>query len=67
MPLCSEAADEIVRLTAARKRDEAEIERLRVLVQAMLDNEPGDMAADGVTVFDVWRKDARRALEGKMP
>ena len=40
----------------------AEVERLRELVACLLDNDPNDMAADGVTVLDVWRKDAARAL-----
>jgi hypothetical protein len=39
-----------------------EIERLRELVRAMLENNPDDMAADGITVLDVWRKEASRAL-----
>jgi hypothetical protein len=37
--------------------------KLRVLVRALLDNDPDDMAADGVTVLMAWRKEARRALE----
>jgi hypothetical protein len=42
---------------------EAKIERLRALIRIMLDEDPNDMAADGITVLDVWRKEARRALE----
>lgn len=41
---------------------DAEIARLRWLVQCLLDNEPDDMAADGITVLDAWRKDARAGL-----
>ncbi len=37
-------------------------EKLQTLVQALLDNDPDDDAADGVTVLDVWRKDARAIL-----
>lgn len=36
--------------------------QLRAMVQTLIDNEPDDMAADGVTVFDVWRKDAKALL-----
>lgn len=51
----------------------AEIERLmrenrklRSLVRAMLENDPSDLAADGgITVLQVWRKDAAQALTGK--
>lgn len=44
--------------TAAR-----EIELLRELVADLLDNDPNELAADGgVTVLDVWRKDAARVL-----
>lgn len=39
-----------------------EIERMRELVACLLDNDPNDMAADAVTVLDVWRKDAARVL-----
>lgn len=42
----------------------AEIERLRRLVNIMLENDPDDMAADGVTVLMVWRDEARAALKG---
>ena len=48
-----------------RFRDQAE--RLRTLVQALLDNDPDDMAADGVTVLDVWRKEAARILASEVP
>jgi len=43
----------------------AEIERLRGLVKSMLENDPDDDAADGVTVLMAWRKEARQALEGE--
>ena len=37
--------------------------RLRNLVQTLIDNDPDELAADGgVTVLDVWRKEARRLL-----
>ena len=37
--------------------------RLRELVQTLLDNDPADLAADGgITVFDVWCKEARQVL-----
>lgn len=41
---------------------QSEIERLRDFVQVLIDNYPGDDAADGVTVLDVWRKQARDAF-----
>lgn len=40
----------------------AENERLTGLVACLLYNEPDDSAADGVTVLEVWRKEAARAL-----
>lgn len=33
------------------------------LGRAMLENDPADMAADGVTLLDVWRKEVRRLLQ----
>lgn len=36
-----------------------EIERALDLINAMIENDPNDYAADAVTVLDVWRKDAR--------
>lgn len=39
------------------------IRRLVGLVEALVDNEPDDMAADGVTVLQVWRHDARGTLQ----
>lgn len=40
----------------------AENRQLRELVACLLHNDPGDMAADAVTVLDAWRKDAARVL-----
>lgn len=41
-----------------------EIEHLRHLVQSLIDNDPMEYVADGgITVLDVWRKDAKRILE----
>lgn len=40
-----------------------QLERLRSLARAMLENDPDDMAADGVTCLDVWRKEAKSLLE----
>lgn len=39
-----------------------EIERLRGLAKAMIENDPDDMAADGVTCLEVWRKEAKTLL-----
>lgn len=37
--------------------------RLEELVKALIENDPAELAADGgVTVLDVWRKDARAVL-----
>jgi hypothetical protein len=49
---------------AGNERRDAEIERLGALVQCLLDNDPNDDAADGgITVLDVWRRDARAVLK----
>ena len=40
----------------------AENKRLRELVTCLLHSDPADMAADAVTVLDMWRKDAARVL-----
>lgn len=56
---------EIAKLVNELRDARAENERLRALVQALLDNDPDDDAADGVTVLEVWRKEARRALAGE--
>lgn len=43
--------------------DHLKYKLLADLVQAMLDNDPDELVADGgVTMLDVWRKDARRLL-----
>lgn len=36
--------------------------QLLSLVRVLMVNDPHDMAADGVTVLDVWRKTARIAI-----
>ena len=41
------------------------VAELRRLVEIMIEEDPNDMAADAVTVLDVWRKEARAALGGK--
>ncbi len=47
----------------AMREAKTEIARLRALIKTMLDEDPNDLAADGgVTVLDVWRKKALRAL-----
>lgn len=51
-----------MRLAAQVGEQQGEVERLRALVQCLLDNDPDDYAADGVTVLQVWRKQAREAL-----
>lgn len=53
------------RLWEEKETAEARIAELEALVQTLIDNDPDDMAADGVTVLDVWRKDARKALACK--
>lgn len=49
------ASNEVHRLRAENRR-------LRELIRALLENNPDDDAADGVSVLDVWRKEARRVL-----
>lgn len=45
-------------------RREQTITKMRALIGTLLDNDPNELAADGgVTVLDVWRKDAMRVLE----
>lgn len=39
-----------------------ELIRWRTLGEAIIENEPGDMAADGVTCLMVWRKAAAADL-----
>lgn len=52
-------------LAAERDALQARVAKLERLVQILIDEDPDDMAADAVTVLDVWRKEARAALEGK--
>jgi hypothetical protein len=43
-----------------------EIERLRDLVQTLLDNDPNETVADnGMTVLDAWRDQARHVIRRK--
>jgi cell division protein FtsB len=58
---CAEA----VALQAENARLRPESRKLRRLVRDLLENDPDDMAADAVTVLDVWRKEARAALGEK--
>lgn len=49
------------KIAAMQKR----VRKLEYLVQCLLDEDPNNLAADGgVTVLDVWRKEARAALAG---
>jgi hypothetical protein len=41
----------------------AYVRRLEALAKAMIENDPNDMAADGVTCLDVWRKEATELLK----
>ncbi len=58
-------------ITAAYNRtliqcESARAAKLEGLVRAMLENDPNELAADGgITVLDVWRKDARAALKAE--
>lgn len=38
------------------------LDRARTLIQCLIDEDPSADAADGVSVLDVWRKDARRFI-----
>jgi hypothetical protein len=40
----------------------AENRRLRELIRALLENDLDDDAADGVSVLQVWRREARQVL-----
>ena len=40
-----------------------ELQKLRAIARALIDNDPSDMAADGVTCLEVWRKEARQLLK----
>ena len=45
---------------------QARVAELERLVRILMDSDPWDYrASDSVTVLDVWRKEARAALEGK--
>lgn len=41
----------------------AYVRRLEGLAKAIVECDPGDMAADGVTCLDVWRKEATELLK----
>jgi len=43
-------------------RDDAVMKRIRGLLQAMTENEPDDDAADAVTCWMVWKKEAADLL-----
>ncbi len=58
---CAEA----VALKAENARLRPESRKLRRLVRTLLENDPDDMAADGVTVLDVWRKEAREFFDAR--
>lgn len=49
-------------LARSRGRLTNDVSELLGLVQVLLDNDPNDMAADAITVLDVWRKDAERIV-----
>ena len=44
------------------KELQARATKLTRLVEILVENDPEDMAADAVTVLDVWRKEARELL-----
>jgi len=44
------------------KELQARANKLTRLVETLVENDPEDMAADAVTVLDVWRKEARELL-----
>lgn len=54
--------DEVDRWKSMEYRESDRNGLLRKLVENMVENDPADMAADGVTVLDAWRRDARAAL-----
>ena len=68
----TEAADRIAEMEAALRNIEdeatalqARVAKLKRLVEILMDSDPWDYrASDAVTVLDVWRKEARAALEG---
>lgn len=53
------------KFSALHQAQAARIATLKRLVEILIENDPDDMAADAVTVLDVWRKEARAALGGK--
>lgn len=70
-PIDAEEAAIVAELTSYIDIDAANIElarlraenaRLRNLVQSLIDNDPADMAGDGITVLMEWRKQARAVL-----
>jgi hypothetical protein len=44
------------------KEWQARVAKLERLVEILLENDPDDMAADAVTVLDVWRKEASELM-----
>jgi hypothetical protein len=52
-------------LQAENARLRPESRKLRRLVRILLENDPDDMAADAVTVLDVWRKEAREFFDAR--
>ena len=61
-------ADTHERRQRDRNEAAAEVERLRNLVQCLLDNDPNEAITDaGHTVLDKWRYDARQALAQEKP
>lgn len=59
MPCHTDASD----MFAWRAADT--LAQIKGLVECLIFNDPDDMAADGVTVLDVWRKEARSILSIK--
>jgi hypothetical protein len=64
MKVAREALEEGPPMSEHKDHSEA---KLRALAKAILECEPDDMAADGVTCLMVWRKEAREALEETQP
>lgn len=53
------------RAASALSAKEEEIQRLRTLIQTLLDNDPTEPVADnGMLMFDAWKDLARRSLKG---
>lgn len=52
----------VERIGAERDRLRIENAHLRGIVKAMIENEPNDMAADGVTCLQVWRTEGAAIL-----